>query len=301
MIRLCNPLTKSSPFWFGNRLRQPGQTQDLSKSSLRMGGGTAQRQPQTHERSKQLLAHFVFFSRVCICWSNQAMRRRGIGLQDGVLSFPTHWAQSAADNVSLCWSTPPFLAQAWESSNITHGQPCLLPPQVSLATFKRMLTHRFKPQCPQSDKEGLRTTQDWESLSQSRVWIIEHGNRGPAVESYSHTYIVQLVVEPAGVTHGIAVGISPPQGGSGGLTVRAGRARSPGCGLREGGGETGEEKERERKAPMLKQKKKKKRSYQQNCWERTHQPCKTDAHRQRPPETGLWEQIIILKKFPEVL
>lgn len=59
------------------------------------------------------------------------------------------------------------------------------------------------------------------------------------MERYSHTYIVQLVVEPAGVTDGIAVGISPPQGGSGGLTVRAGRARPPGCRLR---GRRGREK-----------------------------------------------------------
>lgn len=63
---------------------------------------------------------------------------------------------------------------------------------------------------------------------------------------------MQLVVEPAGVTDGIAVGISPPQGGGGGLTVRAGRARPPGCRLWEGGGETGEEKEGERKASTLK-------------------------------------------------
>lgn len=69
---------------------------------------------------------------------------------------------------------------------------------------------------------------------------------------------MQFVVEPAGVTDGIAVGISPPQGGSGGLTVRAGRARPPGCRLREGGGDRGREGGRERKAPVLKKKEKKK-------------------------------------------
>lgn len=49
------------------------------------------------------------------------------------------------------------------------------------------------------------------------------------LHSQGSVNIVQLVVEPAGVTDGIAVGISPPQGGSGGLTVGAGRARPPGC------------------------------------------------------------------------
>lgn len=49
------------------------------------------------------------------------------------------------------------------------------------------------------------------------------------LHSQGSVNIVQLVVEPAGVTDGVAVGISPPQGGSGGLTVRAGRARPPGC------------------------------------------------------------------------
>lgn len=64
---------------------------------------------------------------------------------------------------------------------------------------------------------------------------------------------MQLVVEPAGITDRITVGISPPQGGSGGLTVCTGRARPPGCRLWEGG----KEKERKRKTPMLKNKKKK--------------------------------------------
>lgn len=65
---------------------------------------------------------------------------------------------------------------------------------------------------------------------------------------------MQLVVEPAGITDRITVGISPPQGGSGGLTVCTGRARPPGCRLWEGG----KEKERKRKTPVLKKKKKKK-------------------------------------------
>lgn len=62
---------------------------------------------------------------------------------------------------------------------------------------------------------------------------------------------MQLVVEPAGVTDGIAVGISPPQGGSGGLTVCTGRARPPGCRLWEGGKE-----KKKGKTRMLKKKKK---------------------------------------------
>lgn len=49
------------------------------------------------------------------------------------------------------------------------------------------------------------------------------------LHSQGSVNIVQLVVEPAGITDGIAVGISPPQGGSGGLTVCTGRARPPGC------------------------------------------------------------------------
>lgn len=49
------------------------------------------------------------------------------------------------------------------------------------------------------------------------------------LHSQGSVNIVQLVVEPTGVTDGIAVGISPPQGGGGGLAVRAGRARPPGC------------------------------------------------------------------------
>lgn len=54
---------------------------------------------------------------------------------------------------------------------------------------------------------------------------------------------MQLVVEPTGITDRIAVGISPPQGGGGGLTVSTGRARPPGCRLRERvGQEDGEKK-----------------------------------------------------------
>lgn len=49
------------------------------------------------------------------------------------------------------------------------------------------------------------------------------------LHSQGSVNIVQLVVEPAGITDGIAVGISPPQGGSGGLTVCTGRARPSGC------------------------------------------------------------------------
>lgn len=101
-------------------------------------------------------------------------------------------------------------------------------------------------QSPRSTKRVLSITQDWKPLRKGRVWTIEYQNRGPIIECSSHTYIVQLVVEPAGITDRIAVGISPPQGGSGGLTVRAGRARPPGCRLREGGGETGEKTKTER-------------------------------------------------------
>lgn len=107
------------------------------------------------------------------------------------------------------------------------------------------------PQGPQRDKGGIRTTKDWKSLSQGRAWTSEHEKGGPATERYCHTYIVQLVVEPAGVTDGIAVGISPPQGGGGGLAVRAGRARPPGCRLREGG-DTGGRGEGEKNARIKK-------------------------------------------------
>lgn len=99
-----------------------------------------------------------------------------------------------------------------------------------------MSAHCSNPQGPQKDKGGLSTTQDWKSSRRGRAWtVVEHGKGGPTTERYRHTYIVQLVVEPTGVTDGIAVGISPPQGGGGGLAVRAGRARPPGCRLREGG------------------------------------------------------------------
>lgn len=49
------------------------------------------------------------------------------------------------------------------------------------------------------------------------------------LHSQGSVNIVQLVVEPTGITDGITVGISPPEGGSGGLTVCTGRARPPGC------------------------------------------------------------------------
>lgn len=118
---------------------------------------------------------------------------------------------------------------------------------------------------PKGIKEGLRTTQGWKSFKLRKSLHHRVPKPRTCYQVLSHTYIVQLVVEPTGVTDRIAIGISPPQGGSGGLTVRAGRARPPGCRLREGEGETGEEKERERKAPVLKNNQKKKKKKMQSA------------------------------------
>lgn len=63
---------------------------------------------------------------------------------------------------------------------------------------------------------------------------------------------MQLVVEPTGITDRIAVGISPPQGGGGGLTVSTGRARPPGCRLRERVGQEDGEKKSIKKMPSAK-------------------------------------------------
>lgn len=49
------------------------------------------------------------------------------------------------------------------------------------------------------------------------------------------TYIVQLVVEPAGVAHRVPVGIPSPESGSGGLTVCTGRSCPSCCRLGRGG------------------------------------------------------------------
>lgn len=51
--------------------------------------------------------------------------------------------------------------------------------------------------------------------------------------------IMQLVVQPTGITDGVSVGISSPEGSSGGLTVRTGRpcpscCRQPSLGLDKG-------------------------------------------------------------------
>ena len=54
------------------------------------------------------------------------------------------------------------------------------------------------------------------------------------------TYIVQLVVEPAGVAHRVPIGIPSPESGSGGLTVCTGRSCPSRCRL--GSGERGGEK-----------------------------------------------------------
>lgn len=53
------------------------------------------------------------------------------------------------------------------------------------------------------------------------------------LHSQGSVNIVQLVIEPAGVTDGIAIGISPPQRGGGGLTICTGCARPSCCRLRE--------------------------------------------------------------------
>lgn len=46
------------------------------------------------------------------------------------------------------------------------------------------------------------------------------------------THVVQFVVEAAGVAHGVSVGVPPPQGGGGGLTVGTAGSCSSGCRLR---------------------------------------------------------------------
>lgn len=56
-----------------------------------------------------------------------------------------------------------------------------------------------------------------------------HGEAGPR-----DTYIVQLVVEPAGVADRVPVGIPSPESGSGGLTVSTGRSCSSCCRLGSG-------------------------------------------------------------------
>lgn len=45
------------------------------------------------------------------------------------------------------------------------------------------------------------------------------------------TYVVQFVVEPAGVAHRVAIAVAPPKGGGGGLTVSAAGASSSRSGL----------------------------------------------------------------------
>lgn len=45
------------------------------------------------------------------------------------------------------------------------------------------------------------------------------------------THIVQFEVEAAGVAHRVSVRVPPPQRRRCGLTVRARRPRTPGCGL----------------------------------------------------------------------
>lgn len=62
--------------------------------------------------------------------------------------------------------------------------------------------------------------------------------RETAVAGPRDTYIVQLVVEPAGVANRVPIGIPSPERGSGGLTVCTGRS-CPSCcrlGSRERGG-----------------------------------------------------------------
>lgn len=59
------------------------------------------------------------------------------------------------------------------------------------------------------------------------------------LHSQGSVNIVQLVIEPAGVTDRITIGISPPQRGGGGLTVCTGCARpsccrQPSLGLNQG-------------------------------------------------------------------
>lgn len=49
------------------------------------------------------------------------------------------------------------------------------------------------------------------------------------LHSQGSVNIVQLVVEPTGIADGVPVGVPPPEGGSGGLTVCTGRSSPPCC------------------------------------------------------------------------
>lgn len=64
--------------------------------------------------------------------------------------------------------------------------------------------------------------------------LILHSSRhlGLNLVTKTLTYVVQFIVEAAGVAHGVPVGITPPESGGGGLTVGTAGARSPGGRLR---------------------------------------------------------------------
>lgn len=49
------------------------------------------------------------------------------------------------------------------------------------------------------------------------------------LHSQGSVNIVQLVVEPTGIADGVPVSVPPPEGGGGGLTIRAGGPCSPCC------------------------------------------------------------------------
>lgn len=67
----------------------------------------------------------------------------------------------------------------------------------------------------------------WASSASARLWLAPD------------TYIVQLVVEAAGVADRVPVGIPSPERGSGGLTVCTGRSSPSCCRLGSGEGEGG--------------------------------------------------------------
>lgn len=55
-----------------------------------------------------------------------------------------------------------------------------------------------------------------------------HQQKGTILAGPSDTYIVQLVVQPAGIADRVSIGISSPESGRGGLTVCTG-CTCPSC------------------------------------------------------------------------
>lgn len=87
-------------------------------------------------------------------------------------------------------------------------------------------------------EDGMQMDKGGSGTSDAEHWA--SSARETAVAGSRDTYIVQLVVEPAGVADRVPVGIPSPERGSGGLTVCTGRSCSSSCRLGSGGGWGGE-------------------------------------------------------------